>query len=240
MFRPRSRGAMSALPEIAHLVVALDFDSTLATHDVMPWDMASPFGPAERVAAIDAWLRAMRAGDVTLALVSRNVRGVLAQCLAVAGWSELFGKHVYGREDVESYSAWHGRKSVLIRRVLIEQHTMRAEDVLFVDDSMENCREVEKHIPGAAILHVTGKYGLELADLDKVSSWVKGRLDRPHAERAKSHDAMLLDELELSGGSHSGTSSPAPVPVRRIFTARVSALEPSPTRSQNATLGRWL
>lgn len=158
-------------------LVALDFDCTLAVRDVMPWDLEHVFGPAERVAELEAWLRGLRGTGVTLAIVSRNIRRVLHACLAAVGWTDLFGAHVYGREDVEAYSSWHGRKSVLIRRLMIEREQVRAEDLLFVDDALSNCQEVGKHVGGGvALLCVQGKRGLATADLGKVTAWASARV----------------------------------------------------------------
>lgn len=143
---PRSALRQNFAPPMLAALVCIDFDGTLAVRDVAPWDLAHAFGDAARHARLEAWLRELVALGATIAIVSRNTRGVIGQCLEQAGWTALFADRVYAREDVERHSAWHGRKSPLLRKALIEPNRLRAEDVLLID--REAVLEVKG--PGAA------------------------------------------------------------------------------------------
>lgn len=205
-------------------LLALDFDGTLAVRDVMPWDLAHAFGPPERVAELEAWLRKLRELGVTLIIVSRNTRKVVTHCITNAGWIGLFA-HVFGREDVESYSAWHGRKSVLIRRILLERYRMQAEDLLFIDDDPAHCSDVCKRVPGAAILHVRGKRGLEEADLCKAMVWACERLSLTKLGTGLKHGHASATADDLNLLAHTLT----PTPVMRSKTMQANALSRAPT-----------
>jgi hypothetical protein len=169
-------------------LVCIDFDSTLAVRDVAPWDTEHVFGDAARHARIEAWLLELDALGATLAIVSRNSRGVVKFCLDKAGWTALFGGRVYTGEDVERYSAWNGHKSPLLRKVLIEPNRLRVEDVLLVDDQERVLLEVRKAVPGMSTRLVAGPCGLEPDDLAHVTAWARARVA---AARAPSTPAAL-------------------------------------------------
>lgn len=213
-------------------VVALDFDGTLAARGVAHSDLqhgivSHCFGGAERVASLTAWLERLKADGATLAVVSRNSQRIVRACLGEVGWLGLFGEHLYGREDIERHSMLKGRKSVLIRKLLIEPFGLRAEDVLFVDDDEANCDDVEKRL-GAAVLLVTGREGLVASELLRVSQWVAQRAALAAAGHVAARGTVLLPDsvaMAAQAGMHAGTGTMraaeahAALPMRRSCTS---------------------
>lgn len=212
-------------------VVALDFDGTLAARGVAHSDLqhgivSHCFGGAERVASLTAWLERLKADGATLAVVSRNSQRIVRACLGEVGWLGLFGEHLYGREDIERHSMLNGRKSVLIRKLLIEPFGLRAEDVLFVDDDEANCNDVERRL-GAAVLLVTGREGLVASELLRVSQWVAQRAALAAAGHVAARGTVLLPDsvaMAAQAGMHAGTGTRAAeahaaLPMRRSCTS---------------------
>ncbi|KAJ1638384.1 hypothetical protein T492DRAFT_945358 [Pavlovales sp. CCMP2436] len=182
-------------------VVALDFDGTLAIrgvayHDLQHGIVDFCFGGAERVAALTVWLTSLKEGGALLAIVSRNSHRIVHTCVTHLSWLHLFGDRIYGREEIERHSMLHGRKSVLIRKLLTDPFGLRAEDVMFVDDDEENCEDCGKRL-GTAVLFVRGKAGMVGTEMDDVTEWLQGRV-----ADAKTHG-------EAYGARHS-TASVAP------------------------------
>ncbi|KAJ1639748.1 hypothetical protein T492DRAFT_934187 [Pavlovales sp. CCMP2436] len=198
---------------LVRTIIAIDFDGTLAVRDVAPWDMTAVFGNKQRVEQVGDWLRELKGLGSSLQIVSRNARAVIKPCVQHAGWTDLFDE-IFGREDVERYSAWHGRKSVLLGKLLVAKNGLRCEDVLFVDDDASNCRDVEKHLPGMGIVHVKGKRGLESDDMQKVVAWARLR---------DSQAGVLHHQSSFSNASIVLNAAP---PVRKSITMRADEASP--------------
>lgn len=218
------------MPETAG-VVALDFDGTLAVRGVAFTDMSKGvvdhcFGGSERVAQLTAWLEGLRADGATLAVVSRNSQRILNTCLGELGWAPLFGERVFGREDIEKHSMLHGRKSVLIRKLLVEPFGLRAEDVMLVDDEDDNCDDLRKRLAGSATVFVRGRSGMVPEEMAEVSAWMRGRVQAAasgHMAQPGSSGVLLSEQTLVAGGfgtpRHSTATDTGAASMRKSFTS---------------------
>jgi predicted enzyme involved in methoxymalonyl-ACP biosynthesis len=211
------------LPDPSAVIVALDFDGTLAVRDVLPWDMSHAFGSAERVAMIGAWLRELKKEGARLTIVSRNAQQIILACLEQVGWAALFEGGIYGREHVERYSSWHGRKSPLIRKVLCECNRLGPESVIMIDDDPSNCRELEKHMPGLKVVLVSGRRGLETQDLAPVSEWVKQRFELLRKGQNLPQRTQTARSMIEEANLHRLHKIPTPSMLHRSASAREMA-----------------
>lgn len=175
-------------------VVVLDFDQTLTAFEMHPHHLASSpatiFGGQERLDALQQWLVALREKGGVLGVVSRNARGVVKSALDSAGLAPFFDERVYGTEDVEYYSMWHGRKSRCIRRRLMDPMCLLGVDVIFVDDDRRSCAEVEENL-GASTVWVDAKKGISDEHMARVSEWLAARREVAPPEGFANHRSRV-------------------------------------------------
>lgn len=163
-------------------VVVLDFDNTLSVSETHGSSLADVigrvFGGAERLSMLSAWVGDLHDRGVLLTVVSRNVRPLVRECISKAGWTHLFGPHVYTAEDVEMNSMLHARKSETIRKRILDPLGVLHEDVIFVDDSQKDCTDVQTRLPRVQTYRVQGRKGLSVEDCANITAWIDGQISK--------------------------------------------------------------
>ncbi|KAJ1632861.1 hypothetical protein T492DRAFT_1143142 [Pavlovales sp. CCMP2436] len=158
------------------LLAVLDFDKTLACEDVSFFDLdqddvcAAVFGGEERFARLNAFLLGLASNGVLLAIVSFNSAGLIRRVLQAAQWVPHFGNRVFGLDEVHRYNS---SKGACISHELVRPLRIAPEDVIFVDDSANNCRSVKQI--GAMVVHVNRGGGMGEPDFAAVLEWLSAR-----------------------------------------------------------------
>lgn len=157
------------------MAVIFDFDQTIAIIEtyVVPGDATTAinrvFGGAARMLVVTQLLDELRELGLQLFIVSRNARKVVIQALKVV--PRLFrlfpSGTVFGREDLIPFGV--GPKSTLMRMIL-ERSCVSADRCLFVDDNLDNIRDVES-ILGCACIHWPGGGGIRQREMDRIKEW---------------------------------------------------------------------
>jgi len=130
------------------------------------------FGGRARVDAIAAMCRSLQAGASEIHVVSRNSSFVVKKALATVGLTYVTS--VIGDEELQESDRSDTPKSVLIKRRLVgEEGLVNGAELLFVDDDVNNVKDVRAAIPGSKCIHVKGK-GMDDKDIAAVMQWLAG------------------------------------------------------------------
>mmetsp|Transcript_23925 Transcript_23925/g.60807 ORF Transcript_23925/g.60807 Transcript_23925/m.60807 type:complete len:189 (-) Transcript_23925:34-600(-) len=178
-----TRAAAAAASGKAIKALVLDFDSTISTPTFLEranqWAVAdnvplfesmsaeervANFGGKARIEQLASCLKDLKAASVELFIVSIGYKAAFVPHLQSVGLLAFFEpERLYGQDSPEL------RATGFVKGELIAQ-IMRArgwahEDVLFVDDSLAH---IEKARRVCRTLHVTGKGGMEAAELAEI------------------------------------------------------------------------
>ena len=177
-------------------VLVTDLDNTLwsgIVSEIGP-EAIQPGAPGRR--AYRAWLKALAARGVFLAVASRNDREV---ALAAFRHSEMD----MAAEDFAAFEADWGPKSAMLRRIAAQLHV--AEDSLvFLDDRPENRAEVRAALPGVFVpelpedpaLWPEALAALNLFEAVQITAEDRGRSEGSRAERQRMAVAAALSPEE--------------------------------------------
>mmetsp|Transcript_12625 Transcript_12625/g.28242 ORF Transcript_12625/g.28242 Transcript_12625/m.28242 type:complete len:152 (+) Transcript_12625:328-783(+) len=123
------------------------------------------FGGAERVASLQKCLVALAVAGAGLAIVSRNSKHIILRALRAAGLDSHFhGRLVFGWED---YAETMPKSALITERIMAPAKLSEAE-VIFIDDSAGNIRDVQRV---CAVVHVANKGGMGETHMTELTSW---------------------------------------------------------------------
>lgn len=187
-------------------LAVFDFDETLAVSTGWPGaDPVGLFGGKERLAELSALLNTLRDANITLAVCTFNRADCVTMLLSKANLLQYFergplmiGDEIYEEngllwEAVRARSGSRPRslaynKGFSIRELmmpLVSGHTLGPSGtggrvqpgaVLFVDDDPGNCRNVAAAIPGATVILLAQRAGMQAAEFAAVREWASATL----------------------------------------------------------------
>jgi len=187
-------------------VCIFDFDETLAVGTAYPGAPLDELFGGERLRDLIVLLEDITSAGVLLAIVSFNMKEVLAPIVEAAGLSRFFPDTlIFGREVFETDGAlrrqpFFWKKSSVIRELIMpvaRLHSPRGDSVLFIDDDPANVQDVTQNLFGSQCVLVPGN---GLRDFAAVRRWL----------------ASAAAEASASSVFDAPAPAPAPTPFERV------------------------
>ena len=163
-------------------IVIFDFDCTLAAKHAEREDgelegvalSRAVYGGLERHAELRDMLRDIKAAGAAVAVLTYNSEHTVRRCLKREIKDGLLrASDVVGFESFPGGTRSAMDKGQMIARKWCEGRS-RPRPVLFVDDTAQNCRDVESRVGSATVIDVAAN-GMSFTEMNKVLRWARGR-----------------------------------------------------------------